>query len=509
MAKDFLSDEEMAKLEGQSSDFISDEDMAKLEAKPAEPGFGQQALGAVMKGLQYVDSVTGAPVRAGIMAAVDQDPETTILGQAASRFGRDPAETATGKDIAAKLGLSRVQDVPVFPTALVPEAAEEFLGVKPGDKYVKASPAGIAGLGIEMATDPLTYFTGGAAKAVAKPIEKAGTAVSSAAKSAVKGGASDLVNIAKGAKAEGAAAMKAAKTLEGTGVGGVEKLYAGIKGGIQGAKGTAEAAKEIADVGQQAKRVLIRRLDEMPGLDQITAIGNGKRIREMSDDDAILEALLSDFDNPIKNWMAEKAATELPGQITKDEYLKVLNMPMAERIAAKEFDAFETAQALAPELEKTKDLFKGATSKRWNELQGVAMQKYDPAQTKSVMDELTLAYDEATRVKGIPSSVKTELEAIDDIIMNGVGTRKFGLKEAPLNAVDAPEQFKRLQAARQILDSKINWAKREGITQTEQMLRGVRDKVDDALKFSPEKVEVDSMYRTCLLYTSPEPTRPY
>lgn len=489
MGKDFLTDEEMAALDSGGADFISDDDMAKLEAKP-EPSFGRQAFDAVMKGVDVLESYTGAPVRAGLKAAIDMDPETTILGQFANQFGEDTAKAPTGKDLAAMLGASRKEDIPVFPRALVPKRVEDFFNMPEGEKYVKASPAGIAGLGVEMATDPLSYVSFGAPAAGKTVARNVGKAVEKGADAAA-----DIGKVARGAKQGFATAAKETKPVVEGMLGNVEKLWAGTKGAITEGKGTAEAAKEISTLGQKARQTLIRRLDEIPPEMRITAIGNGKEILDLDDETAILRALMEPGENEIKQFVATKAATQFPGQINADEYLKVLNMPIEERLAAKEFLPYESAKEMVPAFEETKDLFKGATSKRWDELQGIASSKYDPAHTKKVVDEITMAWHEADRLKGIPATVKTELEAVDDIIMNGIGARKHGLKEIPLNQADAAEQFNRLQAARQLIDTKLNWAKREGISQAEDILRSTRAKIDEVLKFTPEKVEVDDLYR--------------
>lgn len=482
----------MASNENDWQEVPIDDGWQEIPLKPAEenPSLLRQAGSALMTGMEFLDRYTGAPVRAGINAAVDQDPSTTILGQAASQFGEDTALAPTGKDIAAKLGLSRKEDIPVFPRALVPKAVEDALGMKPGEDYVKASPAGIAGLGVEMLTDPLTYVSFGAPKA----IKETGKAL-------VKGGekvadvAADVGKVAKGAKTEAAAAMKAAKTLEGTGAGAVEKLWAGVKGGIQGAKGTAEAAAEISDLGKQARSYLIRRLDEMPKEMRVTAIGAGKTFEALDDEEAIITALMMPGVNPIKKHMAEKAATLYPGQITADEYLKVLEMPADERMLAKEFLPREAAEQIKPQLQEAQNLFKQTRGEQFGRLKAEAGQAFDPKAGDKVIGTLADAMSDAERLKGIPGSVKTDLEAIDDIIFKGISSKKAGLIEAPLSEVDSAEYFNRLHIARRRIDAKIKWTKKEGFNEAQELLEGVRDSLDEAIKSAPGMKQADEMYR--------------
>lgn len=482
----------MASNENDWQEVPIDDGWQEVPLKPAEenPSLLRQAGSALMTGMEFLDRYTGAPVRAGINAAVDMDPSTTILGQAASQFGEDTALAPTGKDIAAKLGLSRKEDIPVFPRALVPKAVEEALGMKPGEDYVKASPAGIAGLGVEMLTDPLTYFSFGAPKAIketGKALAKGGSKIADVA--------ADVGKVAKGAKNEAAAAMTAAKTLEGTGLGGIEKAWAGIKGGIQGAKGTAEAAKEISDLGQQARSFMIRRLDEMPKESRITAIGAGKSIEEMTDEEAILKALMTPGENPVKRFMAEKAATQYPGQITADEYLKLLEMPAEERMLAKEFLPREAAEQLKPQLQEAQSLFKQTRGEQFGRLKQEAGQAFTPAMGDKVIGDLADAMTDAERIRGIPGSVKADLEAIDDIIFKGISSKKAGLIEAPLGEVDSAEYFNRLHTARRRIDAKIKWTKKEGFNEAQELLEGVRDSLDTAIKSAPGMKQADEMYR--------------
>jgi hypothetical protein len=145
---DFLSDEEMAKLAASENpgtpDFISDADMAQL-ADPATPDVAAQLrertntfLAPVAAVGQAIDRFTGAPTRAAIGALQDgQNP----LAAGWKQFGENPDLAPTGKEISAKAGLSTEEYIPT-----------PFKNLK-GETY-KVSPAGVAGLGVDLAADP-------------------------------------------------------------------------------------------------------------------------------------------------------------------------------------------------------------------------------------------------------------------------------------------------------------------------------------------------------------------
>jgi len=149
---------------------LSPEDLKAIAAGPSDPGLVEQAstkalaagqtVGSYAKGAagwigSAVDRLTGAPVRAGIDEAMAPGaPFEGLAGAArrvASRVGRqylEPAETApTGKEIAAKAGFSTEANL------LAP--FKDVTGAN-----VKASPAGVAGFGIDVAADPTNLIPG-------------------------------------------------------------------------------------------------------------------------------------------------------------------------------------------------------------------------------------------------------------------------------------------------------------------------------------------------------------
>lgn len=176
------------------------EPMTPAEAKAAQQALDSSQITKVAKtvggvavktaafGGGLVDRVAGAPVRSAVGAGLaGQSPLSAYVEQ----FGGDPAKAPTGKDLAAQMGLS---------TEATLDAPLIFNPFDPAQK--KVSPAGVAGFGLDIATDPTTYIGPGAfIKGGAKGLGKAGMA---GVKMAAKG-----TDIVTGTKA-------ATKLLEGT-----------------------------------------------------------------------------------------------------------------------------------------------------------------------------------------------------------------------------------------------------------------------------------------------------
>lgn len=153
----------------------------KAPDSTAEPTFaerGLETLKTLGRGVaavgRKVDSITGAPTRAAIGAIQDDKNPVTAF---ASQFGEDPELAPTGKEIAAKAGLSKEEYIPT-----------PFVGLDM--KNIKVSPAGVAGLGIDVAADPTNVIP---TSALAKFGAKAGiTTASEAARLGIKGTAAGV-----------------------------------------------------------------------------------------------------------------------------------------------------------------------------------------------------------------------------------------------------------------------------------------------------------------------------
>lgn len=121
------------------------------------PEVRQDAAEGLLGASRAVESVTAAPVRAGVRELQESGDFGAAIGAAGGQFGMAPEQAPTGKDIAAKAGISTE---PAFSLPVI------------GD----VSPAGAAGLVAEMVLDPtaLISFGGGtASKAAGKTLLKA------------------------------------------------------------------------------------------------------------------------------------------------------------------------------------------------------------------------------------------------------------------------------------------------------------------------------------------------
>lgn len=127
---------------------------------------GQFVLDKVGKASKALDSVTGAPVRAAVGSMMDMKTPRESMAAFGKQFANPGVEGPSGKDLAAKAGVSTEEfDTPF---TLNPFTGEKF----------KVSPAGVAGAGVDIATDPTTYLTAGAGKAAATGAMKAAEAAS-------------------------------------------------------------------------------------------------------------------------------------------------------------------------------------------------------------------------------------------------------------------------------------------------------------------------------------------
>lgn len=152
-----LSMEEQAEL----AELEELEELSNLEAESAKQSQALQAIkGPVQsaartagKALNYVDAFTGAPIRAAAGAFADMDPARSPAKAFIEQFGEDPSKAPTGKELAARAGLS------------TDESLDTTLMLDPFTrKTLKVSPAGLGGAAIETVSDPTTYIGGAAAK---------------------------------------------------------------------------------------------------------------------------------------------------------------------------------------------------------------------------------------------------------------------------------------------------------------------------------------------------------
>lgn len=153
----------------------------RWDAEPPKPEeLGKKSLGIIGTGLKAIDSVTGAPARAAIYAAqganTPGDIPSEALKAAKGQFGNMRVEAPTGADIAERAGLSNEPLVSKETRGKVPPGLLAITKGTPigflANKLSEASPADIAGVGIDLAANPVNAL-GPAAKVAAKGAELA------------------------------------------------------------------------------------------------------------------------------------------------------------------------------------------------------------------------------------------------------------------------------------------------------------------------------------------------
>lgn len=201
-----------------------EEKLAFIQSKAVkDPGFLESAMGAIASAADAVDSYTGAPARAAIGALQDgKNPITAGM----DAFGADPKTVPTGKQIAAKAGLNTEESI-ALPTVKALRKALTFQ-LKPEEMNndpelgTKVSPAGMAGVGIELLADPTNLIPGAAALKGTKVGAKA---------------------LAKGANAAGDVAKAAGQTVKA--LPGAQTAGTAGKMAVDGVSNTASALKKM------------------------------------------------------------------------------------------------------------------------------------------------------------------------------------------------------------------------------------------------------------------------
>lgn len=158
---------------------LSDEDvnawLEKNAATPEEDGIGTKILKGVGAAAELYDSYTGAPLRAGVGALLDDDEDSGFFTSAYRQFGAPTDNAPTGEELVKKLG---VEEKPLIEEdGFISEIGKKLregstgrlniLGKAIGAAQDNISNTDVAGLGAEMALDPLALLSGGM-KATAK-----------------------------------------------------------------------------------------------------------------------------------------------------------------------------------------------------------------------------------------------------------------------------------------------------------------------------------------------------
>jgi hypothetical protein len=124
------------------------------QAKQVATDAGKAALGAVVEVGEFIDKYTGAPARQFIGTLQETGDPIEAISKGATQIGADPSLAPTGKEIATELGAS------TEPMGSIP-----LIGT--------VSPAGVAGLAIDILADPTNIIPVSGIAKVGKQIGKA------------------------------------------------------------------------------------------------------------------------------------------------------------------------------------------------------------------------------------------------------------------------------------------------------------------------------------------------
>jgi hypothetical protein len=268
----------------------------------------------------------------------------------------------------------------------------------------------------------------------------------------------------------------------------------GPVGAIKELWATGKINREIGDVARAARQVIkVRPLSELePGL-ELMGVGNGKTLDALTDEEAITLALMQKGENPVKKWIVSRTGLDL-NNFSKDTYLQALSEGTKDRAAARSLDTYQTAKQMVPMFDDAKKLFTETRNTRFSDLQNAARQEFDGV-AEEVFSGIAGAKSDAASLKTIPGSVKNLLDDVEGLITQGKGTRAQKLTEGSWDEVAGPERFNRLQKARELVDSKINWAQAQGESQSESILKTLRGDIDSVLKKSEIKLEADDLFK--------------
>lgn len=165
------------KLNDSDLDFLLNQARSNVEQKERSSvlsRMGQSALEVVGEVGQFIDTYTGAPMRAGIGAAQNGN---NPIAAAYEQFGEDPALAPTGKQIAQKASVPDNSLSELVPGLFTNDdkEADQWLKFKVGGP-ADITASGFAGLGIDVAADPTNVIPG---VAIAKGAKLGGKAAKS------------------------------------------------------------------------------------------------------------------------------------------------------------------------------------------------------------------------------------------------------------------------------------------------------------------------------------------
>lgn len=97
----------------------------------------------------------------------------------------------------------------------------------------------------------------------------------------------------------------------------------------------------------------------------------------------------------------------------------------------------------------------------------------------------------------IPAKNQAEISKAMAILEEGAGVKgmeRFGLRRGSWQEVDPSEQYARMQQARELIDEQRQYFAANGLGKAEQLMMGLRERFDQALKAQASKVKSDRLW---------------
>jgi hypothetical protein len=353
----------------------------------------------------------------------------------------------------------------------------------PGGAGVKAARAGLEVLGPVARSSVLMAATEGAGRSTAKPGSE--EFAKDVAGSAVMGAALPL----------GIKGAQVTTKAVGATAGLVKSLPALWRGGIA-AKGQA-----IADASSDIFKTF--------GADKalLKAAGLSKDATEAQIKAKIFSELEKEGSSPFKKWLAGEIAVRSGATGTAAQIENLFNLGSKRRIAGREFGPEQqrlAAEELTDALQAMEENIKTVRGGTFGEGMKLAAEEFKALPKKQVNSSVDRLRQEALDLIPGEGEVSLLTNAGQEEIMQAMRTIYQGdikgLQKAFPNVKPGanPNQeqlFWRLQAARQIIDRKRKRLGREGFDEQATIMEGFRSAIDDVLKMSPTKEQIDVQYR--------------
>lgn len=306
-------------------------------------------------------------------------------------------------------------------------------------------------------------------------------AAEAAAYGGAAGGALGAIPMLAGARGPIIQGIKSAiKGAEGKGVvgGGVGAVSEAIPAAIGAARETRQFKEAVKEIAPEAVK--------QPSIAQY--IKEGSQVTPQEEARFLLN-LLQEGKTPAKKFYTEKATQLYPGQIGPKQLEKVLDIPLEQRVQARDFERADIGRQLLPQAEQAKTVLQ-SKGRAFEELQNKAIQEY---QGKG-LPEVYMALDKARAAEfsGISQKAKKTVEQVFEILDEGKSLTQDRLQSGDLLDVGYEEAYKRLQAAREWVDDVLQSSLDD--PSVTRLLQPVRKSLDDALKSSPSKALADKIY---------------